>query len=154
MKTAIVYESTHHGNTRKLVEAIVQNYDIDTIDVTKTKQADLSGYDCIAFASGIAFGNFYPEIQAFAQSCLPEGKRVILLYTCGKDNPKYSKSMEELAKGKGCKVLGCFRCKGYDTYGPFKLLGGINKGHPDQAEIAGAIEFWAASVKFEGETEQ
>lgn len=35
MKTAIVYVSTHHGNTKKLVDAISEKYDITVIDGIK-----------------------------------------------------------------------------------------------------------------------
>ncbi len=28
-----------------------------------------------------------------------------------------------------------FGCKGYDAFGPFKLFGGIAKGHPDEDDI-------------------
>ena len=34
MKTAIVYYSKHHGNTKKLLDAIVAAADVDLIDVT------------------------------------------------------------------------------------------------------------------------
>ena len=47
MKTAIVYYSKHHGNTKKLLDAIAAASDIDLIDVTADKDADLSGYDRI-----------------------------------------------------------------------------------------------------------
>ena len=39
------------------------------------------------------------------------------------------------------KVIGKFGCKGYDTFGPFKLVGGIAKGHPDEEDIKNAVEF-------------
>ena len=32
MKTAIVYASTHHGNTKKLLDAIAAAYEVDLID--------------------------------------------------------------------------------------------------------------------------
>lgn len=32
-------------------------------------------------------------------------------------------------------------CPGYDTFGPFKLVGGIKKGHPNEAEIDAAVNF-------------
>jgi len=32
IKTAIVYVSTHHGNKKKLVDAISEKYDITVID--------------------------------------------------------------------------------------------------------------------------
>ena len=31
--------------------------------------------------------------------------------------------------------------KGYDTFGPFKLVGDIAKGHPDDKDIRNAVEF-------------
>lgn len=31
---------------------------------------------------------------------------------------------------------------GYDTFGPFKLVGGIAKGHPDDKDLADAVAFY------------
>ena len=42
---------------------------------------------------------------------------------------------------KRSKVIGKVGCKGYDTFGPFKLVGGIAKGHPDEDDIKNAVEF-------------
>ena len=142
MKTVIIYESTHHGNTYKLVEAIAKKHSVDTINVENTNTADLAEYDLIGFAAGIAFGKFYKNISAFAEKCLPEGKKVFLMYTCGKNSEKYTSSMKELAEIKNCEVAGCYSCPGYDTFGPFKLIGGINRNHPTETEIAGAVSFF------------
>jgi hypothetical protein len=30
----------------------------------------------------------------------------------------------------------------FDTYSPWKLVGGINKGHPDDTDIANAVTFF------------
>jgi len=38
--------------------------------------------------------------------------------------------------------MGSYGCRGYDTYGPFKLVGGIAKGHPTEEEIDGAVAFY------------
>ena len=57
-KTVIVYASTHHGNTRKLVEAISAKYEITMINTNEVQTADLSEYELIGFASGIDHGNF------------------------------------------------------------------------------------------------
>ena len=51
-------------------------------------------------------------------------------------------SIAEVAKSKQCNELGRFQCKGYDTFGPFKFVGGIQKGHPTEDEIAEAVEFY------------
>ena len=33
-------------------------------------------------------------------------------------------------------------CRGFNTYGPWKLIGGMNKGHPSPGEIADALAFY------------
>ena len=53
-----------------------------------------------------------------------------------------AKAVEDVAREKGCPVLGEFSCKGYDTYGPFKLMGGISKGHPDAQDLENARSFY------------
>ena len=53
---------------------------------------------------------------------------------------KFHQSILEFAE-KRSKVIGKFGCKGYDTFGPFKLVGGIAKGHPDEEDIKNAVAF-------------
>ena len=38
--------------------------------------------------------------------------------------------------------LGEYGCLGFDTFGPFKLIGGLKKGHPTAEEIRGAVDFY------------
>ena len=38
MKTAIVYHSYHHGNTKKLLDAIAEKHEVTLIDVTATRR--------------------------------------------------------------------------------------------------------------------
>jgi multimeric flavodoxin WrbA len=70
---AIIYASVHHGNTKKVVEAIAQECEVELIDATQVKEKDLSGYD---------------------------------------------------------------------TFGPFKLIGGLAKGHPDDKDLENAVAFF------------
>ena len=39
-------------------------------------------------------------------------------------------------------IVGRFSCKGFDTFGPFKLIGGVSKAHPDDKDLAEAVEFY------------
>jgi len=55
MKVAIAYYSQHHGNTKKLLDAIKDLADVELINVVECKKEDLSYYDLIGFASGILF---------------------------------------------------------------------------------------------------
>ena len=45
-------------------------------------------------------------------------------------------------EARGGRVIGEYGCLGYDTFGPFKLMGGIAKGHPDGEELCGAVDFF------------
>ena len=70
MKTAICYYSRHHGNTRKVLEAMAREGDIDLIDVTARRAVQLEGYDCIGFASGVYALHLHKSVVAFARQYL------------------------------------------------------------------------------------
>jgi flavodoxin len=48
---AIIYASVHHGNTKKVVEAIAKECDVELIDATKVKEKDLE--NAVAFFKGL-----------------------------------------------------------------------------------------------------
>lgn len=142
MKTVIVYASMHHENTKKLAEAIAQNEGAEMINAVTQQKADLSEYDLIGFASGVSFGKYYPQILKFMENNLPSGKKVFFIHTAGSPRESHNSAALEIAKKKQCECVGTYFCKGYDTYGPFKFIGGLAKGHPNEEEIAGAVEFF------------
>lgn len=142
MKTAILYESLYHGNTKKLCEAIKKEYDVTLLNV-KEDDISLEEYDLIGIASGIAYSKFYKEIEQVTKEKMPEGKNVFLMYTCGKPVHDFAKSIKNTLTLKKCNVLGTYYCKGHDTYGPLKLIVGINKKSPTEDEIQGAVSFYS-----------
>lgn len=142
MKTAILYYSKHHGNTKKLLDAIAEKYDVDLIDVTQKAGIDLEKYDRIGFASGIYYSSFAKQILEVASASLPSGKKVFFIATCGSMRNLYFRGIKAITKKKGCESLGEFLCLGFDTFGPFKLVGGIAKGHPMEDEIGAAVKFY------------
>ena len=142
MKTAIVYYSEHHGNTKKLLDAIAAKHDVTLINVTKTPETDLSGYDRIGLASGIYYSSFAKQLLAYAEEHLPEGKDVFYIFTHGAPKGMFLNAVRKIAEAKHCRELGDYHCLGFDTFGPFKLVGGIAKGHPTEDEISGAVSFY------------
>ena len=70
MQTAIVYYSKHHGNTKKLLDAIAQQWDVTLSDAASNPNPDLSAYDLIGFASGIYYGKFH---RSALNSCKSAG---------------------------------------------------------------------------------
>ena len=139
MKTAVCYYSRHHGNTLKVLEAM--GPDIDLIDVTSRMAAHLEDYDCIGFASGIYYSKFHETVLDFARQYLPQDKDVFFVYTCGSMRKGYPSAIAEVAAARGSRILGEYGCRGFDTFGPFKLIGGIAKGHPNSGELEKARIF-------------
>lgn len=122
------------------MDAIAQGHEVTLIDAAVQEEADLTPYDLIGFASGIYFGKFHSSVLDFARKNLPEGKRVFFLCTYG--GKSATKDISEIASAKPAVVLGEFGCRAFDTFGPFKLAGGINKGHPDGKDFEEARRFF------------
>ena len=142
MKTAVCYYSRHHENTRKVLEAMAGEGNLDLIDVMARQVVRLEEYNCIGFASGIYGFDFQKAVVEFARQYLPQGKPVFFVYTYGGAKGSGAKSVAKIAREKNCPVLGEFSCKGYDTFGPFKLIGGIAKRHPDARDLENARKFY------------
>lgn len=144
MKTGVVYYSKHHGNTKKLLDAISELGDVELIDAENAAQTNLEDYDMIGFASGIYYSKYHKSVLKFAQQNLPHGKKVFFIHTAGDPREKQNTAIKAITNTKGCRCLGTYFCKGFDTYGPFKLIGGIAKGHPDNEDISGAVSFYTS----------
>lgn len=144
MKTAIIFYSRHHENTKKLLEAIknASSDEIDLFDITESAPQNLEKYDRIGFASGIYYSKFEKRVLEFAKNNTPDGKKVFFIYTYGAEKSGYTKAIREALSGKNSKILGEYGCLGFNTFGPFKLIGGIAKHHPDSTDISGAVSFY------------
>lgn len=142
MKTAICYYSRHHGNTLQVLKAMAQEGTTDLIDVTARQAVHLEDYDCVGFASGIYFGKFHESVLRFARQYLPREMPVFFVCTYGGSAGAGTQALAEIAREKGCPMLGEFGCQGYDTFGPFKLVGGIAKGHPNERDLENARSFY------------
>lgn len=121
---------------------MTEGCDVDLIDVTVRMAVRLDQYDRIGFASGIYFSKFSPVVVNFARQYLPEGREVFFVYTYGAPKVSLPGNITAAVKEKGCRILGQFGCRGYDTFGPFKLIGGLAKGHPDAQDLKKAKQFF------------
>lgn len=144
MKTAIVYYSKHHGNTKKLLDEIAKSNDVTLIDVTQVSAYDLNQFDRIGFASGIYYSKFQKLLLKVAKENLPDGKQTFFIYTYGAEKKGYTKAITEAVATHNATVLGEYGCFGFNTFGPFKLIGGIAKGHPDDKDLENAVKFYEA----------
>ena len=142
MKTAVCYYSRHHGNTLKVLEAMAEEAPMDLIDVTRRAAVHLEDYGRVGFASGIYYGKFHPSVLQFAEQYLPAGRDVFFVFTYGLLRPGYTGAIAEAVSARGARILGEYGCRGLDTVGPLRLIGGIAKGHPSPEELENARAFY------------
>ncbi len=144
MKTAVIYCSKHQGNTKKLLDAIRAKYPVDVYNALDVSTVDLTAYDLIGFASGVYYERIHPSVLKLAKRCLPSGKQVFFMFTCGSSDNRYVKPLMRIAEERNATVLGVYSCPGYYRLGFLKLFGieGKRQGHPTQQEIEGAVRFF------------
>lgn len=121
---------------------MARGQDIECIDIAAGAPVSLTPYDIIGFASGIYGFTFHPSVAAFAKQHLPQGKKVFFVYTYGVAKGKGASELVKIAQERDAALLGEYSCKGYDTFGPFKLVGGAAKGHPTAQELEQARTFY------------
>ncbi len=146
MKTVIIYASIHHKNTEKIAKAMAEVLNAKLIKFTEVKKEDVLNADLVGFGSGIYFAKFHKSLIDFVENldgC--EGKKAFLFSTAGmrrnvflnRGIPDFRKIIER----KKFKTVGEFECLGFDTYSVLKILGGINKGRPNDNDVQRAKEF-------------
>lgn len=112
--------------------------------IVKTKREDLNKYDIVGFGSGIYFWRHSAELLKFVDklSLPPKNKKAFVFSTSGIGFDLLShRILKEKLIAKGFDILGEFGCKGYDTVGFLKILGGINKNRPNKKDLDKATAF-------------
>jgi flavodoxin len=142
MKAVIVCTSVSHGNTKRIADAMGRVLDAPVVDPEQVDPAELSAFDLVGFGSGIFSGRFHPQLRRFVRS-LPAGdrRRAFVFATSGLPEPgfrPFTRPLVRLVEQKGFQVDSAFSCRAFDTWLPFKLVGGINKARPDAADLAAA----------------
>ncbi|MDI6604254.1 MAG: flavodoxin family protein [Thermoanaerobacteraceae bacterium] len=142
MRTLIIFTSIHHGNTGKIAKVIAESLNADIIKTNEVNIEDIKNYDLIGFGSGIYYGKFHKNMFDLIDRLSDlKSKKAFVFSTSGFGSIKFNSFIEEKLKEKGIKVLGSFACKGFATYGPFKLIGGIAKNRPNNEDIQKAKDF-------------
>ena len=143
-KICIIYDSKHNMNTEKLVLSLKGTY--DNVDIIKVNNFDintLNNYQKIGLASGIYQRKFSKSIEELLNKILDSDiKNLFFIYTSGVGKVRYEKKLIKRLEEKNKICLGIFSCKGFDNYGPFKLIGGINKGKPNEEDTQNLIDFF------------
>ncbi|MEU8546209.1 flavodoxin family protein [Streptomyces roseoverticillatus] len=145
MKAVIVCASVSHGNTKRIADAMGQVLEASVVAPEQADMAELSTCDLVGFGSGIFLGKFHPQLRRFVGS-LPQGdrRRAFVFATSGLPEPRFrpfTRPLVRVLEQKGWEVSDAFSCRGFDTWLPFKLAGGINKGRPGVTDLEAARTF-------------
>jgi len=138
----VICQSLHNNNTMKLAKGMAVVLGCEVISASEALNTDLSVYSTIGLGSGIYFGCHHPDIMKVAQQINGKHQDIFIFSTRG--NPKLGKYHEPLKKiliGKGKNIAGEFSTKGYDGTGPFVIVGGGNKGKPNEKDVRKAKRF-------------
>jgi len=141
MKSLVVFISVEHGNTEKMAKAIAEVLDADLKDAKDVDPHDIQSYDLIGFGSGIHNGKFHARLLKLINEMPTSHSEVFIFSTGGYGKTEYHADLKKELEAIGLQVVGDFVCKGWNTYGSFKLIGGINKGRPNEQDLAHAREF-------------
>ena len=134
----IVYSSTHHGNTEKVLYKIKEKYpETVLIKAVDFNPDDFKRYDTVGFASGIFYFKFAKPVDKLFEQALVGSGAV---------NAGFEKTLRKRTEQNGKICLGIFGCKGFDTFGPLKLIGGLNKGRPNENDFKNAIDFFEKNI--------
>jgi flavodoxin len=139
MKSLVICKSVHQGNTRKVAEVIAKALKAEIKDPSEVN--DVSSYDLIGFGSGIYMMRHHESLFKLLDRLDCKGKKAFVFSTSGGGEEKDNNALKKRLVEKGFNVVGNFVCKGLDKFGPFAIIGGLNKGHPDKDDLKKAEDF-------------
>ena len=150
LRSLVVVFSYHHGNTRKIADAVAKVLGAEVKTPRQVKPEEIAEYDLIGFGSGI-YSAKHHESLLYLVDRLPQvtGKKAFIFSTygapaiaAGGDFVKNNHSqLRKKLKAKGYAVSGEFACAGWNTNVFLKYFGGLNRGRPNAEDLKNAEKF-------------
>ena len=145
VNSVIILFSHHHKNTEKVAQVIAKVIGAEIKTPAQTDPSSVANFDLVGFGSGNYYGKFSKELLELVDK-IPRatGKKAFIFATSGgggKGAAKFHRPVKEKLQSKGFTVVGEFHCPGFDTWGPFKIVGGANKGRPNADDLKQAETF-------------
>ncbi len=141
MKSLVIYISVSHGNTEKVAKAISDVLGADLMEAKTVDPSILPNYELVGFGSGIFYSKFHAGLLKLVKEMPNSQSKAFVFSTSGFGTTDFHTKLKKELEAKGYRIVGDFACKAWDTWTPFKLVGGINKGKPDEKDLDNAREF-------------
>ncbi len=119
-------------NTEKVAKAMAEAKNATLKQGEDEAGEDLAGYDLVGFGSGIYGGKYHRDLFTLVENLPQIEKHVFIFLTSGNPQEKYDQAVKEKLIGKGCQIVGVFRCPGQADILGFTWA---NKGHSDDHDL-------------------
>lgn len=142
----VICASVHHGNTARVARCIADVLHADVRAPEAVSTASLAEHGIVGFGSGVYYGQMHESLFALLGQLpdSPEPTRAAFVFsTSGLPflAQFWHAPLKRLLARKGFDVVGAFACRGFDTWGPLWLTGGLNRRHPDGQDLERARAF-------------
>lgn len=143
MKTLIICQSIHHGNTMKVAKVIANILGATIKNSTDVEEKDFANYDVIGFGSWIYNGKHHISLFKLIKNIATQkDKKAFLFSTATVCYKKMHEPFKQLLIKKWFVIKDEFMCKGFIDYGFLKyFFGGINKHRPNIQDLDNAKDF-------------
>ena len=142
----IVVKSVHHQNTAQVAHAMAGVLGAECVAPEELLSTSLDGCRLVGFGSGVYYGQMHQALLEWLRGLpdVPEATKPAFVFSTS-GLPFLAKlwhaPLKKLLARKGFEVVGEFACRGFDTWGPLWLTGGLNWRHPDERDLERAREF-------------
>jgi flavodoxin len=147
-KILIILFSSQNNNTVKIANVMAKILDAEVKSPQQVDFNDLQKYDLIGFGSGIFDGKHHVSLlERVDRLSLFSNKKTFIFSTSGvsrnslpeRDDPHTA--LREILITKGFNIVGEFNCVGFNNNSFLKIIGGMNKGRPNNDDLRQAEEF-------------
>ena len=141
----IICVSVSNGNTAQVAHVLADVLGAEVREPEGVDPQSVADHDLVGFGSGIFAGSHHPRLRAYVEHLPPgRGTRAFVFTTSGwgrSQSLPWQRSLDAILRDRGYYVGPSFSCRGFDTWLPLRLVGGINKGHPDEHDLSRARAF-------------
>lgn len=148
----LVFKSVHHQNTARVAEAMAEVLGAQCLTPAACPYERLAGCRLLGIGSGIYYSRVHTELWQWVRDLpdRPGPKPAVFIFSTS-GLPIFARfwhhPLRTALTRKGFVVLDEFACRGFDTWGPLWLAGGLNSRHPDAKDLQRARDFAQQLVK-------
>ncbi len=142
----IIVKSVHHQNTAKVAHEIAGVLGAECASPVECPYSRLAGYDLLGIGSGVYYGRPHEELLQWVRGLPDVYARVLPVFIFTTSGLPFlatfwHRPLKQALATKGYEITGEFACRGFDTWGPLWLTGGLNWRHPNELDLRRAREF-------------